>query len=156
FLATGRFRADEAAEVASLLDMAGKDGLFRVVLIHHPPFRFEDDASRRLYGIRLFQRTILNAGAELVLNGHTHVNSWRMIGPEDGGIPVVGVPSASQGPGGSKPAARWNEFRISGEPGKWCCAWTERGISGPSGEVLQVGAHELIREGKAVHLNYPG
>lgn len=155
FLATGRFREDEAVEVAALLKQARDDGLFRVVLIHHPPFRFEDDASRRLYGIRLFQRTVLSAGAELVLHGHTHLNSWRMIGSGDQGIPVVGVPSASQGPGGLKPAARWNEFQISGEPGNWNCVWIERGITGPSGMVSHIGTRDLIADGKSVALTYP-
>jgi 3',5'-cyclic AMP phosphodiesterase CpdA len=155
FLATGRFREDEALEVAALLKQAKDDGLFRVVLIHHPPFRFADDASRRLYGIRLFQRTVLKAGAELVLHGHTHLNSWRMIGSGDGGIPVVGVPSASQGPGGPKPAARWNEFQISGEPGNWNCVWSERGITGPSGHVSHIGTRDLMVQSKALPLTYP-
>lgn len=155
FLATGRFRESEAGEVLALLHKAKDEGLFRVVLIHHPPFRFEDDASRRLYGIRLFQRTVMKAGAELVLHGHTHLNSWHMISSGDQGIAVVGVPSASQAPGGSKPAARWNEFAISGGPGTWNCVWSERGITGPSGHVSHIGTRDLIVEGKALALAYP-
>ncbi len=154
FLATGRFRNDQAERLRVLLKRGKELGLFRVVLIHHPPFRFEKDPSRRLYGIRLFQKIIREAGAELVLHGHTHLNSHRLIGHGDAAVPVIGVPAAGQAPGGHKPAARWNQFTISGEPGAWNCLWNERGISAQTGQIEDVGEHEIIREGKAVSIDY--
>ncbi len=154
FLATGRFRNDQAERLRELLKR-GKDlGLFRVVLIHHPPFRFEKDPSRRLYGIRLFQKIIREAGAELVLHGHTHLNSHTLIGHGDHGVPVIGVPAAGQAPGGHKPAARWNQFTISGEPEAWNCIWNERGFSGESGEIEPVGEYQIMRGGKTLSLDY--
>ena len=36
-MATGRLGADQLMRLADLLDALGRDGLFRVVLIHHPP-----------------------------------------------------------------------------------------------------------------------
>ncbi|MGB8817716.1 MAG: metallophosphoesterase [Rhizobiaceae bacterium] len=155
FLATGRFRADEAEQLAVLLRQAKDSGLFRVVMIHHPPFRFEDDASRRLYGIRLFQKTVLEAGAELVLHGHTHLNSYRLIGKGESGIPVIGVPSASQGVGGRKPAARWNQFTISGEAGAWACSWSERGIVGAAGGISAMGERMIMTGSKTAVIKYP-
>jgi 3',5'-cyclic AMP phosphodiesterase CpdA len=154
FLATGRFREDEADRLRSLLKRGKELGLFRVVLIHHPPFRFESDASRRLYGIRLFQRTIREAGAELVLHGHSHLNSYRLIGHGEHAVPVIGVPAAGQGPGVHKPAARWNQFSISGEPGSWDCIWNERGYSGSTGTIVPVGEHHIIGSGKTRAVNY--
>ncbi len=154
FLATGRFRPDEAERLRHLLKR-GKDlGLFRVVLIHHPPFRFENDASRRLYGIGLFQRTVLESGAELVLHGHTHLNSYMQIGKGASAVPVIGVPAAGQAPGGHKPAARWNEFAISGEPGAWDCIWSERGFAAKSGTIEPIGAHQIITGGKTQAIAY--
>lgn len=153
FLATGRFRPDQASRLASLLRQAKEDGLFRVVMIHHPPFRFADDVSRRLYGIRLFQKTVIDAGAELVLHGHTHLNSFHRIGQGDRAVPVVGVPSASQAPGGRKPAARWNEFLVSGEAGAWDCAWREHGVTG-SGAVELLAEWQLYRAGERLPVDY--
>jgi 3',5'-cyclic AMP phosphodiesterase CpdA len=154
FLATGRFREDEADRLRGLLKRGKELGLFRVVLIHHPPFRFESDASRRLYGIRLFQKTIRESGAELVLHGHSHLNSYRLIGHGENAVPVIGVPAAGQAPGGHKPAARWNQFSISGEPAAWDCVWNERGFSGSTGTIVPVGEHQIISSGKTQPINY--
>jgi 3',5'-cyclic AMP phosphodiesterase CpdA len=150
FLATGRFRSDQAERLRALL-RRGKDlGLFRVVLIHHPPFRFDNDPARRLYGVRLFQKTIREAGAELVLHGHTHLNSHTLIGDGDNAVPVIGVPAAGQAPGGHRPAGRWNQFAIRGEPGAWACDWSERGISGVTGLIEAISAQAIIADGKTL------
>jgi 3',5'-cyclic AMP phosphodiesterase CpdA len=98
FLAIGRFRQSQANRLHSILMETAKEGLFRVILIHHPPFRYDGDAAKRLYGIRLFQRTIQQAGAELVLHGHTHRASFQQIRGMDKPVPVIGVPSAAQLP----------------------------------------------------------
>jgi hypothetical protein len=34
-------------------------------------------------------------------------------------VPVVGIASASQGPGGHKPRAAYNLFTLTGGPGNW-------------------------------------
>ncbi|MFZ2103248.1 MAG: metallophosphoesterase, partial [Oricola sp.] len=73
FLASGIFSRRQAKGLAQLLDRAGERGLFRVVLIHHPPVRNATTPQKRLYGIRLFQSVIRAHGAELVLHGHTHL-----------------------------------------------------------------------------------
>lgn len=150
FLATGRFRTDQAERLRAMLLRAKELGLFRVVLIHHPPFRFDGDPSKRLYGIRLFQKIIRESGAELVLHGHTHLNSLTLIGHGDHGVPVIGVPAAGQAPGGHKPAGRWNEFSISGESGNWTCVQRERGISASGSVVEIIGEREIIRAGKTL------
>ncbi len=148
FLATGRFREDQAVRLRAALTEAAKDGLFRVILIHHPPFRYQGDVAKRLYGIRLFQRIAKEAGAELILHGHTHRDSFQKIGEGQAAIPVVGVPSASQSPGGHRPAARWNEFKISGKHGHWNCQWIERGVQ-LHGEVNQISARHIWINGTA-------
>ncbi|MGL4491113.1 MAG: metallophosphoesterase family protein [Rhizobiaceae bacterium] len=146
FLSTGRFRDDQAVRLSALLKEAEKDGLFRVVLIHHPPFRYDGDVAKRLYGVRLFQKTVKDAGAELVLHGHTHIRSFEKIGTGNLAIPVIGVPSASQSPGGQRPAACWNEFQIAGAPARWNCHWIERGIA-LDGTVSETGSRQLLTDG---------
>jgi 3',5'-cyclic AMP phosphodiesterase CpdA len=146
FLATGRFRDDQAMRLRAILQNTAKDGLFRVILIHHPPFRYDGDVAKRLYGIRLFQRVVKEAGAELVLHGHTHRPSFQKIGTGDTATPVIGVPSASQSPSGHRPAARWNEFKISGGQGQWDCQWIERGIQS-DGTMLEVNSSQIWQNG---------
>src|SRR3546814_13115176 len=81
---------------------AVEEGLFRVVLIHHPPIRGAAPAHKRMIGIRRFAAAISTSGAELVLHGHTHLNTIYWLKSRHGQVPVVGIASASQGPGGHK------------------------------------------------------
>ena len=147
FLSIGLFEKAQGERLKPLLEALGKEGLFRVIMIHHPPFRYEDDGSKRLYGIRRFQKIVREYGAELVLHGHTHIESFTTIDGRDARVPVVGVPSAAQNIGGTKPPARWNEFALSGEAGKWTCVWTERGLQ-PDNTVGPVQQRTLWDGGK--------
>ena len=121
FLARGAFRSGQAARLAQMLKDCGAQGLFRVILIHHPPVRGAAALHKRLFGIDLFQETVAAHGAELVLHGHTHKPTVNFISGKDGKVPVVGVSSTSQAPGGHMPAAGYNLFEISGSPGAWRC-----------------------------------
>ena len=116
FMATGVFDSDQAHRLKSLLQALGQDDLFRVVLIHHPPFANATHHHKRLIGDDLFREVISATGAELILHGHTHIDSIQSIEGPDGPVPVIGVPSASQRwqqdhPHG-KPAGRYNLFSI--------------------------------------------
>ncbi|MDR6757694.1 3',5'-cyclic AMP phosphodiesterase CpdA [Mycoplana sp. BE70] len=120
FAASGYFGRRQARATVNLLQAAGEAGLFRVVMIHHPPIRGATSLHKRMIGIRRFAATISSGGAELVLHGHTHFNTVHWLLSSTGGqVPVVGIASASQGPGGHKPPAAYNLFEISGEPGRW-------------------------------------
>lgn len=119
FAASGYFGRRQARETVNLLRAAGEAGLFRVVMIHHPPIRGATSLHKRMIGIRRFAATISSGGAELVLHGHTHLNTVHWLRSPSGPVPVVGIASASQGPGAHKPPAAYNIFEISGEPGRW-------------------------------------
>ena len=119
FMATGDFSRKQARAAGGLLDEARRDGLYRVVLIHHPPVRGAALAHKRMRGISSFARMLKLHGAELVLHGHTHLDTLHHLKGRDGMVPVVGIASASQGPGGRKPLAGFNLFDIDGGPGDW-------------------------------------
>jgi 3',5'-cyclic AMP phosphodiesterase CpdA len=119
FAASGYFGARQARETVNMLRAAGEAGLFRVVMIHHPPIRGATSFYKRMMGIRRFAAVISTGGAELVLHGHTHLNTVHWLRGQTGPVPVVGIASASQGPGGHKPPAAYNLFNISGSPGAW-------------------------------------
>lgn len=119
FAASGYFGPRQARATVNLLRAAGEAGLFRVVMIHHPPIRGATSMHKRMIGIRRFAATISSGGAELVLHGHTHLNTVYWLRGHAGPVPVVGIASASQAPGGSKPVAAYNLFAIAGAPGNW-------------------------------------
>ena len=150
FMASGFFGMKQAKRLATHLRQAKERGLFRVVMIHHPPFRYPNDMIRRLHGIALFQKTVLETGAELILHGHTHLASFNQVGQGDAAIPVVGVPSASQSFGSHKPAARWNQFAISGEVGAWNCLWSERGVIDDSATIQPISERQIWLNGKSI------
>ncbi len=118
-LASGYFGPDQARRTAQLLAQAGEANLFRVVLIHHPPVRGAIQQHKRLFGIDRFAATLAQGGGELVLHGHTHLNTVHWIDLPDRRVPVVGIASASQAPGARRPASSYNMFSISGGPDAW-------------------------------------
>ena len=144
FFASGIFSRRQANGLGAILRQAGEEGLFRVVLIHHPPVRNATTPQKRLYGIRLFQSVIYEQGAELVLHGHTHLPQRNeIIGPGGTVVPVIGVPAAGEAPGGRKPAAAFNLFTVEGEKGRWRCRLEEHSLTGKIGGVAVTDCREL-------------
>jgi 3',5'-cyclic AMP phosphodiesterase CpdA len=143
FMASGDFGSSQAKRLARMLDEAGKRGLFRIVMIHHPPIRGATAAHKRLFGIGRFQKVIARHGAELILHGHTHLATRYEIDGPSGKVPVICVPSASQELGGKRPAARYNLFDIGKKDGVWTCRWTQRGIIGPGGKIETISESAL-------------
>jgi 3',5'-cyclic AMP phosphodiesterase CpdA len=145
FMATGFFRSGQASRLAALLANEGKEGQFRVVLIHHPPVQGATSPAKRLNGQSLFRKVIAMHGAELVLHGHTHLNTIHTIAGPNGPVPVVGVPSGAQAPMAAmrKPAARYNIFDIEQTTSGWSIAMEEYGYGGPGSAVECVAKLQL-------------
>ncbi len=130
FMATGALGADQLARLPPLLTQLREAGLFRVVLIHHPPRSLPSRQSKRLIDGEAFCAALAEAGAELVLHGHDHEHAFIWLAGPDGPVPVVGVPSASTTPGCRYDAAAYNLYRIDGAPGGWTCEVVSRGFAG--------------------------
>lgn len=143
FSASGYFGARQARETAELLRQAGEEGLFRVVMIHHPPIRGATSQHKRLIGIRRFAAAIAVGGAELVLHGHTHLNTLYWLQNRNGRVPVVGIASASQGHGGRKPVAGYNLFSISGQQGAWSLDWKRYALSSDDA-TTELAHHQML------------
>ncbi|MEJ8572266.1 metallophosphoesterase [Microbaculum marinum] len=147
FMATGRVGSAQLRRIGPLLRQLGDEGLFRVVLIHHPPLRSSGDRYRRLTDARAFAGLLSDCGAELVLHGHEHTATVRWTpGPGDS-IPVVGVPSASALAHGGRPAAQYNLYELTGGPGSWNCLMRTRGFDG--GELIELQDRALYVDGKS-------
>ncbi|MBB5073239.1 3',5'-cyclic AMP phosphodiesterase CpdA [Bartonella callosciuri] len=121
FQASGYFGKMQAHILSQLLNEAGARHLFRVVMIHHPPFHHATSWHKKLWGIERFLNVIKNHGCELVLHGHTHLPTLNTIKGTRGKIPIIGVSSASQAFGYNTPPASFNLFAIDGESPKWRC-----------------------------------
>jgi len=88
-------------------------GKFRIVLLHHPPYRNRHFILRGLRDRRALQRILARVGCELVLHGHEHRDLRReLVGPT-GPIPVIGVGSASYSDARPERRARYNVYTIA-------------------------------------------
>ena len=143
FMASGYFREPQALRTIKLLEETGRQGLFRVVMIHHPPVRDAVQQQKRLLGIGRFQNMVQRYGAELVLHGHSHLPTLHWIAGARTSVPVVGVAATGQAPGGSHPAAQWNLLEITGKPGAWALRLTRRGFT-PEKVLAEISATDLI------------
>jgi 3',5'-cyclic AMP phosphodiesterase CpdA len=133
FMATGRLGPDQRERLATTLAELKQAGLYRVVLIHHPPVSSPAHRWRRLLDGIDFRKVLAEHGAELVLHGHNHVHSLVWLDGPEHRIPAFGVPSASSPPGG-RHSAGYNLYRITGAPGAWHCEAISRGfVSGGEG-----------------------
>lgn len=121
FQAFGYFGKRQAQALSQLLNEAAIRKLFRVVIIHHPPFHHATFWHKKLWGIECFLDVIKHHGCELVLHGHTHLPTLKTIQGATGKIPIVGVSSASQAFGEKQPPAGFNLFAIDGESSQWRC-----------------------------------
>ncbi|MBO0343883.1 metallophosphoesterase [Roseibium sp. CAU 1637] len=129
WFATGRVGSKQTKRLRRVLEELGKEDLFRVVMIHHPPFHRATHWNKRLSDASRFRAAIKWAGAELILHGHTHIDSRAQVEGPNGPVPVIGVPSATNSPGGKKPGARYNLFSIARKDDGWTCELEERGFT---------------------------
>ncbi len=142
FQATGFFENAQAARLARILRDQEAEGKCRVVLIHHPPFPNATRHHKRLIGDARFRSVIAEQGAELILHGHTHLDTIEWIEGKQGSVPVVCVPAAGQMPGGNRPPGRYNLFEISGKQVCWKIRLQQFGYHNHphhDGETLKIG-----------------
>jgi 3',5'-cyclic AMP phosphodiesterase CpdA len=141
FMATGRVGAEQLAQLETVLAVTGREGLFRAVLIHHPPFSRLSIYQKRLIDAAELRAVLRRQGAELLIHGHHHVRSVQWLeGPRP--IPVVGAPSASASPKGSDEPAAYHLFEIEGNAGAWHCTMITRGFS-RAGSIGELGRQKL-------------
>ena len=143
FLASGKAGRAQLGRLSALLERLKAEGLFRVVMIHHPPVG-ERPFHRDLRDAEEVRAVLAQAGAELVLHGHDHRASLGYIPSAAGRIPVVGVPSASAGPQDERGAGGYCLYRISGGPGAWRCEMERRGYSRDTQGVSSLEAKVLV------------
>ncbi|HVU40820.1 MAG TPA: metallophosphoesterase [Xanthobacteraceae bacterium] len=142
FMATGRLGERQLAELAETLDKTR--GLFRIVMIHHPPLSPAKRYLRRLTDAAGLRRVLAEHGAELLVHGHDHRRALVWLnGPDGSKIPAAGVPSVSaRAPHGDEDGAGYTIFRIDGGKGAWRCEMIAR-QRGEDGTISEAGRQLL-------------
>ncbi|MDQ0503418.1 metallophosphoesterase family protein [Xanthobacter agilis] len=143
FLASGEAGKGQLGRLRAVLAELKTEGLFRAVMIHHPPVGSRP-FHRDLKDAAAVRAVLAEAGAELVMHGHDHRAALGQIEIAGGGsIPVVGVPSASAGPDDDRGAGAYALYRISGHPGAWRCEMERRGFA-PGRRSVDAGEAQLL------------
>jgi 3',5'-cyclic AMP phosphodiesterase CpdA len=158
-MAWGRIGERQLDRLARVLERLRSVGLFRLVLVHHPPLRGQADAARGLRDALALERVLEQGGTELVIHGHNHRNMLAWLPCSSAGrdnqtggrIAVVGAPSASRGRHHHHEAlGRYNLYRIeraatdSQQP--WRIKMVGRGLAAPDGPVVELDQRELSLE----------
>lgn len=120
FFASGSVGRDQLDRLGAKLSELGAEGVFRIVLIHHPPFDQATVRRKRLSDGQAFRNTIAEHGAELILHGHTHESHRAELTTPRGRAAVLGVTSASASRDkGDGRHARYHLYRIQRVGSSW-------------------------------------
>ncbi len=139
FVAAGIVGKPQIARLATILARLGDEGLFRVVMIHHPPLPGLASPSRGLEDAAELERVLLRHGAELVLHGHNHHDmlSWRDW--RGGRFPVLGIASGSAAKlHHGEPMARYNLIEIGVRDGSFSMRVRTRGLDAAGHQVVEL------------------
>ena len=143
FFATGTLGPAQLATLRGILAQLGAEGVFRIVLIHHPPLYEKSHPRKALTDAKQFRKTLKAVGAELVLHGHMHIATLGRIGE----TPVIGVPSASALHWHHKDAAAYNLYRIQRANDAWKLGVEIRGLTDTQDRFAPSGSFELTIPG---------
>jgi 3',5'-cyclic AMP phosphodiesterase CpdA len=141
-LATGEVGAAQILRLSDLLEQLGRERLFRILLIHHPPAGHRA-AHKRLIDAEALTRVLRDRGVELVLHGHDHLASLNWLPGPRGSIAVIGVPSASARSNGKNVPAAYNLYRIDESSDGWRCEVVSRGYYRNGSVVVELGRKVL-------------
>jgi 3',5'-cyclic AMP phosphodiesterase CpdA len=138
-IASGRLGKRQLQRAAELLELLARQGLFRLVLIHHPPLPGQAARARGLVDAAALEQVLLRHGAELVIHGHNHLNMLAWCAGPRGPFPVIGAPSASLGRSQVRDElARYNLYRLGMDTNGASIEIIGRGLDAPGGSVVEL------------------
>lgn len=108
--ADGSIGSRQLGELEAQLDKLR--GKFRILLLHHPPYRNRHFVLRGLRDRGALQKILKRVGCELVLHGHEHRDLRRELEGPSGPIPVIGVGSCTYSDTRPDRRARYNVYTI--------------------------------------------
>lgn len=129
FFATGSLGAAQMDRLGDILDLTRRQGLFRILLIHHPPMADMVAWRKRLTDGAALRVLLARHGVEMILHGHAHRSSVVYLPEVRGTIPIIGVPSATAR--GRKPGQRagYHVYEVRPASHGWEVRTSARGYS---------------------------
>jgi 3',5'-cyclic AMP phosphodiesterase CpdA len=118
-LAVGRIGAPQMRKLEKILVRTAGSGLYRILLIHHPPVTGTVSWRKRLTDAAGLGSILKKYGAELILHGHAHRETLNFLSTPYGKVPIVGVPSISAIGRTPERRARYYLYRIKPEASSW-------------------------------------
>jgi 3',5'-cyclic AMP phosphodiesterase CpdA len=93
--AVGTVGQQQLERLDRMLDALGREGLTRIVLIHHPVMPGVSLRRHDLVDLKAFGEVVARRGAELILHGHEHKAIAGTIPGLEAPVPVHGISSAT-------------------------------------------------------------
>ncbi len=143
FIASGYLGRRQLKAAERILFETGRQGLFRIVMLHHPPRISVSSFGRGLVDAYGFAEGIRRAGADLIIHGHDHRLSVGRMETPKGFAPVIGVPSASAVRGIGHQRAGYHLFEVTCGEGACKIAARARGLLPGTSVVGDLGPLKL-------------
>ena len=143
FSAAGELGEGQLQRLEAILEQLGRAGLFRILMIHHPPYIDHGGQRKSLRDHAALRQVLRQKGVELVLHGHTHTAGLGKVATPAGDAPVLGVPSASATKYGHKDSAAYYLYRIGRVDDQWRLGISVRSLDPTSGQFSEAGQMSL-------------
>lgn len=138
-LAQGYLGAEQRERLADMLADAGRRGLFRVVMVHHPVADGVVSDRKGLTDRRELRALLARTGAEMLLHGHAHVANLSMVRGPLGPIPSLTAPSASAVGRRHDMPARWHLVTVDTDGPDWRVQVEVRGAERQDAAITALG-----------------
>lgn len=142
-LAQGSLEREQIERLGHLLSDAGRRGLFRVLMVHHPVADGVVSDRKGLTDRRDLRDLLSRTGAEMLLHGHAHVANLSMIKGPRGPIPSLTAPSASAIGYRHDMPARWHLVTVDTDGSDWRVQVEVRGVERRDAPVTTLGSWTL-------------
>ena len=136
FLATGRLGEGQLSRLERILEQTAGAGLFRVVLLHHPPAPHTVRWRKSLRDGAALRELLARHGVELVLHGHAHFSAAAYLDAPRRRNLAIGVPSASAIGSKAERHATYHVYRIQRGATGWRLRVSVRAYSPDSGRFV--------------------
>ena len=150
FMAGGEVGDMQLMRLGRTLALLGEEGVFRVVMLHHPVVDGQVRPRKALSDRAELRQVLLEYGAELVLHGHSHHATVETVPGPSGPIPVVGAPSASAAPGESAEPGGWRSIRVEPANDAWTVSVATRAITASGSFETRDARAIRVARGKAL------
>jgi len=146
-LATGSIGERQLKRLETLLKQTAGRHYFRIIMIHHPPVSGIVSRRKRLTDAARLWGLIARYGTELILHGHSHKTTHRVVHSPAGSTTVVGAPSATSLSRIQNRRARFFIYGILRSDGGWEVNIAERIYSPKADRFLPEREHHFCTPG---------